>query len=259
MTTAELVGVERRLVTAAHGRAGEGAGRADLHVMQAVLAASDRRLTQGQREAVQATIGSGHGVEVIEALAGTGKTFTAGVLTEVYQRAGYQVVGTAPTGRAVRELVEQAGIPARTLDSLLFSLECGHALPESGVVVLDEAGMAPTRQTAVLFEAARQARCKVIAIGDPGQLHSVRAGGWMRSVGERVGVLRLTEVMRQREALERHALASLHDGAPSAWLEWAREHDRVVVNARKPLELAPFSAAREGMVCLLWPGRLDSE
>ena len=25
------------------------------------------------------------------------------------------------------------------------------------------------------------------------------------------------------------------------------------------LELAPFSAAGEGMVCLLWPGRLDSE
>ena len=28
---------------------------------------------------------------------------------------------------------------------------------------------------------------------------------------------------------------------------------------RPPGELAPFSAAGEGMVCLLWPGRLDLE
>src|SRR5207237_9547277 len=90
---------------------------------------------------------------------------------------------------------------------------------------------APTRQTAALLEAAQGAGCKVIAIGDPGQLHAVQAGGWMRAVGRKVGTLRLSEVLRQRDPLERRALAALHDGAPGRWLDWAREHDRVQLGA----------------------------
>ena len=95
--------------------------------------------------------------------------------------------------------------------------------------------MAPTRQTATLLEAAQQSACKVVAIGDPGQLHSVQAGGWMRAVGRKVGTLRLSEVVRQRDPLERSALAALHDGAAGPWLEWAREHHRVELGAGQQL------------------------
>ena len=59
---------------------------------------------------MRAVATSGNGVDVIEALAGTGKTYTAGVLRELYESAGYTVIGVAPTGRAARELREQAGI-----------------------------------------------------------------------------------------------------------------------------------------------------
>jgi hypothetical protein len=106
------------------------------------------------------------------------------------------------------------------------------------VVVLDEAGMAPTRQTAALLEAAQQAACKVVAIGDPGQLHSVHAGGWMRAVGQKVGTLRLSEVMRQRDPLERRALAALHEGKPQRWLSWARERDRIALGGAGLLDRA---------------------
>jgi AAA domain len=95
------------------------------------------------------------------------------------------------------------------------------------VVVLDEAGMAGTRKTAVFLQAAAGARAKVVAIGDPGQLHSVRAGGWMRAVGRRVGVLKLSVVMRQRDRGERRALGLLHEGVPGGWLAWARKQARV--------------------------------
>jgi hypothetical protein len=235
MTTAELVAIERRLIAAAQGRAAEGTGRIDPQVAARAIEGCGRMLNEGQCKAVEATVSSGHGVQVIEALAGTGKTYTAGVLRHVYQQAGYEVVGVAPTGRAVRELAEEAGIPSRTLDSLLGSLERGYVLPAGGVVVLDEAGMAPTRQTAALLEAAQGAGCKVIAIGDPGQLHSVQAGGWMRAVGRKVGTLRLSEVLRQRDPLERRALAALHDGAPGRWLEWAKEHERVEFGSGREL------------------------
>jgi conjugative relaxase-like TrwC/TraI family protein len=227
MTTAELVGVERGLIAAAQGRAGEGAGRVDGQTLERALGACEREITGEQRAAVRATVSSGHGVQVIEALAGTGKTFTAGVLAYVYRRAGHEVLGVAPTGRAVRELVDEARIPSRTLASMVLGIGNGIALPSGCVVVLDEAGMAGTRETAVLLEAAARARAKVVAIGDPGQLHSVQAGGWMRAVGRRVGVLKLSVVMRQRDHGERRALGLLHEGVPGGWLAWAREEGRV--------------------------------
>jgi hypothetical protein len=104
MTTAELVGVEHSLIAAAQGRAGEGTGRVDEPTLAEALAACEREMTSEQRRVVHATVTSGHGVQVIEALAGTGKAYTAGVLAYVYRRAGYEVLGVAPTGRAVREL-----------------------------------------------------------------------------------------------------------------------------------------------------------
>jgi conjugative relaxase-like TrwC/TraI family protein len=227
MTTAELVGVERGLIAAAQGRAGEGVGHVDEQTLARALGACAREMTAEQRAAVHATVTSGHGVQVIEALAGTGKTYTAGVLAYVYRRAGYGVLGVAPTGRAVRELVDEARIPSRTLASVVLRIANGIELPARCVVVLDEAGMAGTRETAVLLEAAARAGAKVVAIGDPGQLHSVQAGGWMRAVGHRVGTLKLSEVMRQRDHAERRALGLLHEGVPGGWLSWAREHDRV--------------------------------
>jgi conjugative relaxase-like TrwC/TraI family protein len=235
LTTAELVAVERRLIAAAQGRASEGVGRVDPQIAARAIEQCPQALNTDQRTAVEATVSSGHGVQVIEALAGTGKTYTAGALRYVYQQAGYPVIGVAPTGRAVRELAEEAGIPAQTLDKLLLSLERGYTLPTGSLVVLDEAGMAPTRQTAKLLEAAQQADCKVVSIGDPGQLHSVQAGGWMRAVGQKLGTLRLSEVVRQRDPLERRALAGLHDGTAKPWLEWAREHHRVEIGTAAQL------------------------
>jgi conjugative relaxase-like TrwC/TraI family protein len=222
MTTANLVDTERALIELAVGRAGEGT---------ALLASPSvgRSLTVDQAVALRAVVTSGNGVDVIEALAGTGKTYTAGALREVYKASGYQVVGVAPTGRAVRELSEQAGIVARTIDSQLLSIDAGWDLAQRCVVIFDEAAMASTRQTARLFEHAAERGAKVIAIGDPGQLPSVQAGGWMRAIGERVGVVRLTEVMRQRDQAERRALAALHDGIPQRWIGWARESGRVEV------------------------------
>jgi conjugative relaxase-like TrwC/TraI family protein len=228
MTTAELVWCERRLIAAAVGRAGEGSGVVDAAQVERAIAAADRPLTAEQAVAVRTAVSTGHGVTVIQALAGTGKTYTAGVLRHVYESASYEVLGVAPTGRAARELTEEAGLPARTLERLLMDVEqLGDELPQGCVLILDEAGMAATRASARVLEAAEQARAKVIAIGDPGQLASVQAGGWLGAVGRELGVLRLTEVMRQRDPAERSALGALHDRLPVRYLDWASHAGRI--------------------------------
>ena len=131
-TTADLVDCERRLIAAAVGRAGEGVGVLDTRAVDRVIAKADRPLTADQAAVVREIAASGRGVEVVEALAGTGKTYTAGVIRELYEHAGYQVFGVAPTGRAARELTDQAGIPSRTLDRLLIDLDqLGDTLPEA--------------------------------------------------------------------------------------------------------------------------------
>ena len=164
---------------------------------------------------------SGHGVETVEALAGTGKTFTAGLLAQAYTAGGYRVLGTAPTGRAVRELTEQAGIgQASTLTRLALDLDADDRGFGSGraVLILDEAGMASTRETARVMAHARAAGVKVIAIGDSGQLSSVQAGGWLGSLTERLGSHELREVMRQRDPRERQLLAQVRRGDPTDYI-----------------------------------------
>jgi conjugative relaxase-like TrwC/TraI family protein len=228
LTTSELVACERRVITAALGRAGARTGLVERSVAERAIAVAGLPLTAEQAAAVRTAVRTGHGVTVIQALAGSGKTYTAGALRAVYETAGYEVLGVAPTGRAARELTEQAGIPARTLDQLLIDHEqLGDELPRRCVVILDEAGMAATRPTARLLEAAEHARAKVIAIGDPGQLSSVQAGGWLGAVGRALGVLRLTQVMRQRDPAERRALGALHGHLPGVYLRWADRTGRI--------------------------------
>lgn len=236
LTTTDLVACERRLIDAAVSRAKTGCGLVPTDQAATAIAAADRPLTAGQHTVLAAVLCSGNGVDVVEALAGTGKTYTAGVLRQVYESAGYEVLGLAPTGRAARELTDDAGIPARTIDRALIDIEeHDRQLPARAVIVLDEAGMAPTRLTARLLEHAAQAGAKVIAIGDSGQLPSVLAGGWLRAVGERIGAQHLTEVMRQQNPAERRALGALHDGSPHRFLAWAVRNDRIQLTASHEL------------------------
>ena len=220
-TTSDLLAHEHQIVNGAKARRGEGAGRLDRGLVDAVLANAAHAPTSEQALVVRGVTSSGHGVETIEALAGTGKTFTAGLLAEAYTAGGYRVLGTAPTGRAVRELTEQAGIgQAWTLTRLALDLDADQGGFGTGPVVLllDEAGMASTRETARVMAHARAAGVKVIAIGDSGQLSSVQAGGWLGSLTERLGSHELREVMRQRDPRERQLLAQVRRGDPTTYL-----------------------------------------
>ena len=252
-TSAELVAREAALIDGAVGRRGEGVAQLEEAAIDRVIERSDRVLNTDQAAAVRAVAGSGNGVDAIEALAGTGKTYTSGVLRELYEDVGYTVIGVAPTARAARELAEQAGIPSRTLDSRVLAINAGRELPPRTVVIFDEAGMASTRLSEQLLAHAAHVGAKVIAIGDPGQLASVQAGGWLRTIAERLGAVRLTEVMRQRDPAERLALAALHDGAPARWLAWATDAGRIEVipDDRGVLEQAvgewAAGAARHGV------------
>jgi len=71
----------------------------------------------------------------------------------------------------------------------------------------------------------------VIAVGDPGQLRSVDAGGWFGAIARRRPTPALREVMRQRDPRQRAALEALHAGQPDPYL--ANKRDSIRVRARE--------------------------
>jgi conjugative relaxase-like TrwC/TraI family protein len=230
-TTAELLDAEKLIVERAREGRGRDAGVVDPADVDGALAGLERGLTGEQEHAIRAIAAGGHRVDTVEALAGTGKTTSAAALRRVYERAGYRVIGAAPTGGAVRELKERAGIgEARTLDAWALKLAADPTtlafaeLTATGVrrqpavLIIDEAGMAHTRLSARVIDDALEADIKVVAIGDSGQLSSVQAGGWLGALTRELGSHELREVMRQQDPRERRLLAHVHRGEPDEYL-----------------------------------------
>jgi conjugative relaxase-like TrwC/TraI family protein len=259
-TTRDLLTHEEAIVRGAQARRGEGTGRLDDSLVDAVLTGAGFAPTAEQAAVIRGLTSSGHGVESVEALAGTGKTFTAGVLARAYAAGGFRVLGTAPTARAVRELKVAAGIAqAWTLTRLALDLAAQDggfgAVP--AVLVIDEAGMASTRETARVLQHAHVAGVKVIAIGDSGQLSSVQAGGWLGSLTRRLGSYELREVMRQRDPRERQLLAHVRRGDPSDYIteKTGRGHVHVFtgdVETARAAERAAIAAWGEHQAACPW-------
>ena len=227
-TTEGLLTCERAILDGAQRRRSQRVGLVPVGRVDRVLVGHQPVVNDDQAAAVRAITKSGNGVDTVAALAGTGKTTMIAALAACYQQAGWRVIGTAPTGRAARELRDAAEIPAGTMHSLAGELREARRFPARTILVIDEAGMAPTRLSAKLLACAERDHVKVIAVGDPGQLGSVHAGGWLAALTRAQPGPTLHEVIRQHDPVERRALEALHDGQPDRYL--AHKQDQIAVH-----------------------------
>ena len=123
-STPELLTLERGLVDQAERRAGEQtAVVAGEHVRAALQARPG--LDGDQAAMVRQVTGDGAGISLVVGYAGSGKTYATGAAVDAFRRAGLQVICTAPTGAAARELERETNAPAPTIDSLLGQLRRG--------------------------------------------------------------------------------------------------------------------------------------
>lgn len=90
--------------------------------------------------------------------------------------------------------------------------------------------MAGTRILAPLLHAVDRAQGKLLLVGDPAQLPAVGAGGLYQALCERLGPLELNGNQRQRDPLEREALAHLRTGDPEPYLAYAARHGRLAID-----------------------------
>lgn len=236
-TTEPHLQLERRVQESTLGRMGETSAP---KIAAAGYAVPDRTpdghpLSAEQRRVLKQVLTSGHGVEVIRARAGAGKTTIAGLARREFEDHGVKVVGVAPTLQALAELddvgLEQRETLARTAVGDGEFSKIMRTMDHRTVVLVDEAAMSQTRQIAPLLTRAAERGAKVVAIGDDVQLAAVGAGGWFRYLTEHqdAAVLELTEVHRQRDPVERDRLNQLHRGDVAGWTRWADQHDRIEI------------------------------
>jgi hypothetical protein len=189
-------------------------------------------LTPGQQAAVLGITTSGRGVELVEGVAGSGKTTVMAAVRDTFESSGFTVIGTSTSGQAARTLGREAGLSeSRTLASLRWRLEHDRMrLTPHHVLVLDEAGMAADRDIAFLLDQARLAGSKVVMVGDDRQLGALSVGGAMGALVERHGgiVHVLDQNVRQRNDAEREALAELRAGSVARAVGFYLDQGRVI-------------------------------
>jgi hypothetical protein len=211
-TTPDMLATEVRLIDAASGADPNGPLVARDDCVDAAIAS--RPSLGADQEAAARHLASGGGrVVLMEARAGTGKTFALAAVAEAYRRSGVPVIGVAWQGQAADLLAREAGIESQTAALLLARIERGEdAIPARAVIVVDEASVMPTRALERLAHHAAWASARLVLVGDRAQLPSIEAGGGFAALADRLGAVQLTENRRQETELQRQVAAHLAEG-----------------------------------------------
>ena len=262
-STPDMLATERRLIDSAIGRAGDLVGIAD---HRHVDAATNLRpsLSHEQLKMVWRVCFSGTGVDIVEGVAGAGKTYALAAANQAWTASGHTVIGCALAAKAARQLQTDADIPSVTIDRLLIDLdrpEHGGLAPNT-VIVVDEAAMVGTRKLLRLLDHADHARAKVVLVGDPCQLPEIEAGGAFTGLRRRLDASLLATNRRQQSSWERNALAHLRSGDTDTALDAYLRHGRVKTAApgtdpRAQMVEDWFDARRSGTAVMLAATRAD--
>lgn len=239
-TTLELVQAEQSIVSLLTQPQPEVAVPVvEPEVVATVIADAGATPNEGQLAAIEAFTMSSRPTILVEANAGTGKTsYVAGLANKVWERQGIPVLGAAPTGKAVTELKAAGVETSRTYASLANHIRQHKKLVEltggvPGIFLTDELTMVHTREAELVLRTAVKEGFPIRGMGHSAQLQSVQAGGWFKQVTHQhadeldEALLRLDEVIRQRDEVEGKALNELAARTPHKWVEYQQKHGRL--------------------------------
>jgi ATP-dependent exoDNAse (exonuclease V) alpha subunit len=228
-STEELVRQERVAVKVATSTNARRVPTVAKETIARVVAEHKQPLSREQAAMVRAVAASPERVVCVVGRAGSGKTTALAALADTFRREGYVAIGGAPSGVAAANLAAETGLPSGTLHRILAEAKEHGGLPDRCLVVVDEAGMADTRTLSRLLWQAEHAHAKLVLVGDPAQLPAVGPGGLYAAIVERQGAIELRDNRRQRDELEREALALLRAGRALDYLAHAAEQGRLSV------------------------------
>jgi DNA primase catalytic core len=233
-TCAQVLADEAYVVQAAHQLGGRAASLQDVDLAMLESVANGVNLNTAQAHLVRQMATSGMRVQLAIAPAGSGKTTAMSALTGAWTASGGTVIGLAPSAVAASILGEETGAQADTLAKLTYGLATARMpdwaknVDEKSLLIVDEAGMASTRDLAAVVGFALERGASVRLVGDDRQLASVAAGGVLRDIKASVGAVTLTELIRFRDQAEGAASLALRTGDTAA-IGFYVDKDRVHV------------------------------
>ncbi|RAL97764.1 Ti-type conjugative transfer relaxase TraA [Agrobacterium sp. MS2] len=181
-------------------------------------------LSAEQRQAIEHITGRER-IAAVVGFAGAGKSTMLAAAREAWKAQGYQVHGAALAGKAAEGLEESSGIQSRTLASWSYSWDHGRDLiGSSDVFVIDEAGMAGSRQLARFIAEADARGAKIVLVGDHEQLQAIGAGAPFRAIAEQIGHVELSGIRRQRHDWQRQASVAFATHKTAEGLAAYRDH-----------------------------------
>jgi len=153
-------------------------------------------LNRGQRSAATLMLSTENRVTAVQGLAGTGKSHMLDTAKKEIETQGYEVMAFAPYGSQVKALREM-NVKAKTLASFLKAKD--KEINEKTVVVLDEAGVVPTRQMEQLMKLVEKSGARMVMLGDTEQTKAIEAGRPFDQLQkEGMQTARMDEIMRQK-------------------------------------------------------------
>lgn len=167
-------------------------------------------LNADQRNAAQAILASVNRFVGIQGDAGTGKSYTLKTAHDMLQAQGWKTVALAPYGTQVKSL-RADGLEARTLASFLRGKD--KAINEKTVVLLDEAGVVPTRQLLQLMRIVEKSGARLVMMGDTKQTQAIESGKpFAQLQNEGMQTVRIREIQRQEDKTLKEAVQLAADG-----------------------------------------------
>ncbi|AEK57678.1 putative TraI protein [Acidithiobacillus caldus SM-1] len=223
------------------------------------------KFSVGQKAAVELALSSNDRHLGVVGSSGAGKTTSMKVIVSEYQKAGYQVIGVAPTSKAKREL-EGAGCNETV--TLADALLRKPSLDESGkptqkiLYVMDEAGMVSSRDFDRFYKRADLENARSLVVGDPYQIESVEAGTPFAQLLETGSIdhVKIDEVQRQRAAPELLKIAqAFASGDAEKGVELAKPFmTQVAVAKGEDKDEALAKVAAQGYMSMTQEERADS-
>jgi AAA domain len=185
-----------------------------------------------QAAAALSVLTDGKRVSVLNAPAGSGKTWVLAAVGRAWTAAGRgRVIGIMPSQSARNTLA--AGIPecyncAQFLGHLpgRRGARSPIKLQPGDLVLMDEASMIANPDLADVIAQATAADAKVILAGDTQQLQAVENGGGLSLLAGALGFLQLAEPARFRAAWEQAASLRLRDGDTTVLADYD-QHARI--------------------------------
>lgn len=167
-------------------------------------------LNAGQQASAELIVTTENRVVGVQGSAGVGKSYMVNTAKSMLEEQGYRVFALAPYASQVKALRSE-GVEARTVASFLRARDKG--LDERTVVVLDEAGVIPTRQMDQALRLIEKAGARTVLLGDTEQTKAIEAGrpfDQLQKSGMDTAFMK--EIRRQQNKDLRHAVEMAAEG-----------------------------------------------